>query len=85
MGSGGNNYTRGILKKYALPETAPEAKGQLFDLATDPGETTNLYFKESAKREQMQTLLKELTRRGGRSAPRGRKPLGIKNIPVIGK
>lgn len=84
MGSGGNNYSRGTLKKYALPETAPQATGQLFNLATDPGETTNLFFKESAKRQELQALLKKLTLKdGGRSAPRNREPLGIKNIPRV--
>ncbi len=76
MGSGGNNYDRGILEKYALPETVPEATGQLFNLATDPGETTNLFFKEEAKRKELQALLKKLTpKEGGRSAPKGRKPV----------
>ncbi len=47
-GSGGNNYTREGrwgMKRYALKELAPDAPGQLYDLKTDPGETTNLYFK----------------------------------------
>ncbi len=84
MGSGGNNYSKGILEKYALPETAPEATGQLFNLVRDPGETTNLFFTESAKRRELQALLKELTpKQGGRSAPRNRKPLGIANIPRL--
>ena len=84
MGSGGNNYNRGNLKKYALPETAPKATGQLFDLTKDPGETTNLFFKESAKRQELQALLKKLTLKdGGRSAPRNREPLGIKDIPRV--
>ena len=82
VGSGGNNYGRGPLKKYALPETASEATGQLFNLATDPGETTNLFFKEAAKREELQALLKKLTVKDtGRSAPTARKPLGMGNIP----
>ncbi len=77
MGSGGNNYTRGNMVKYALPETAPKAAGQLFDLAIDPGETTNLFFAESGKREQMRDLLKKLAAKdGGRTAPRNRKPVG---------
>ena len=80
QGSGGNNYTKGIMKKYVLEEKAPEAPGQLYNLATDPGETTNLFFKEAGKREQMQKLLEEL-KRSGRSAPLGRKPIGIENIP----
>ena len=55
-----------------------------FNLAIDPGETTNLFFKESAKREELQALLKKLTpKKGGRSAPRNRKPLGMKNIPRL--
>jgi arylsulfatase A len=84
MGSGGNGYEKGALLKYALPETAPEATGQLFDLAKDPGETTNLFFKEPAKRQALQSLLKELTRKdGGRSAPTDRKPVGIENLPRL--
>jgi arylsulfatase A-like enzyme len=82
QGSGGNNYSQGALKKYALPETEPDAPGQLYNLTTDPGETTNLYFKNSAKRQELQTLLENL-KQSGRSAPRGRLPIGIKNIPVI--
>jgi len=47
-GSGGNNYNRGGswgMKQYALKDTDPDAPGQLYDLQTDPGETTNLYSK----------------------------------------
>ena len=73
-GSGGNGYDKGILAKYALPEKEPEAPGQLYNLTADPGETTNLYFKESAKREELQALLKVL-KESGRSAPTGREPL----------
>lgn len=77
QGSGGNGYDQGIMKKYALKEMAPEAPGQLYDLESDPGETTNLYFKNEAKRKEMQALLKEL-KESGRSAPKGRVPLGPK-------
>lgn len=73
-GSGGNNYTRGMMKEYALPETQPDATGQLYNLESDPGETTNLFFSEAAKREELQALLKRL-KSSGRSAPVGRKPL----------
>ncbi|MGK0186763.1 MAG: arylsulfatase A, partial [Verrucomicrobiales bacterium] len=84
MGSGGNDYSKGILKKYALPESAPEATGQLFNLAVDPGETTNLFFAESVKRQEMQALLKQLTGSDkSRSAPTDRSPIGIENIPKI--
>lgn len=72
QGSGGNNYDKGILKKYALPEKAPDAQGQLYDLAKDPGETNNLYFAEPEKRKEMQQLLKKLTAENGRTAPRNR-------------
>jgi hypothetical protein len=73
-GSGGNDYTHETMKQYALSETEPEAPGQLFNLATDPGETTNLFFKESDKRQQLQALLKKL-KESGRSAPKGRMPI----------
>ena len=77
-GSGGNNYRRGALQKYALPETAPHAPGQLYNLAVDPGETTNLYLDEPEIRGELQALLKELTRpENGRSAAKNRKPIVI--------
>ncbi len=80
-GSGGNSYAQGFLKEYALPETAPAATGQLYNLATDPGETTNLFFTEEARRREMQSLLKKLTNReDGRTAPRKRKPIGLANL-----
>jgi len=81
-GSGGNGYDKGIMAKYKIPETAPNAPGQLYDLAKDPGETTNLYEKESEKRVAIQALLKKL-KESGRSAPTGRIPLGMKNIPQL--
>jgi arylsulfatase A-like enzyme len=83
-GSGGNNYDNEPLKKYALPETAPDAPGQLYDLAKDPGETTNLYFTESGKRKELQELLAKL-KSSGRSAPVNRQPIGIENIRSLGK
>ena len=45
-GSAGNNYEREGewgLKQYAIEDTDPDAPGQLYNLDTDPGETTNLY------------------------------------------
>lgn len=76
QGSGGNNYERGGrwgMKPYALPEKkAPDAPGQLYDLEQDPGETTNLYFKQPEIVEQLQAKLKELVQ-SGRSAPPQRK------------
>lgn len=73
-GSGGNGYDRGAIQKYALPESEPDAPGQLYNLKSDPGETTNLYFSEEAKRKELQALLKKL-KSSGRSAPTGRIPL----------
>ena len=81
-GSGGNNYSKGILQKYALSESEPEAPGQFYHLATDPGETKNLYYKESGRREEMEALLKKL-KESGRSAPKGRIPIGMENIPQL--
>lgn len=83
-GSGGNRYDRGELQAYALPESAQEAEGQLFNLDRDPGETKNLFFAEPGKREAMRALLTKLTAKdGGRSAPVGRVPLGMAKIPRL--
>jgi len=70
-GSGGNNYNRGGewgMKQYALPEKAPKALGQLYNLKTDPGETTNLYFEKSEMVEELKAKLEE-AKKTGRSAP----------------
>jgi hypothetical protein len=84
IGSGGNNYEEGFLKTYALPETAADAQGQLYNLLHDPGETTNLYFKEAEKRKGLQILLEEL-KSSGRSAPLNRQPIGIERVRELGK
>ena len=71
-GSGGSNYSRDGewgLKQYALPDKAPEASGQLYNLREDPGETNNLYFKKPFIREKLKAKLEEL-KQSGRSAPR---------------
>jgi arylsulfatase A len=68
-GSGGNNYENPGLKPFALPDTAPDASGQLYHLDNDPGETTNLYHRHPEIVKQLQALL-EQSRRDGRSAPR---------------
>ena len=82
MLSGGNSYSKGFMAQYLLPETAPDATGQLFHLGNDPGETTNLFFEESQKRKELQALLRNL-KASGRSAPKGRRPIGIENIPLL--
>ena len=81
-GSGGNNYEKGAMKKYALPEKVADAKGQLYNLKTDPGEKENLFFANEAKRNELQALLQKL-KKSGRSAPKVRKPIGIENIPNL--
>ena len=57
-GSGGNNYANHtMLKEYALPDTAPDAPGQLFNLDTDPGETKNLAEVHPDIAEELNALL----------------------------
>ena len=67
-GSGGNDYARAELKPYALPEKAPAAPGQLYDLEADPGETTNLYFKQPLVVAELKSVLDRYVD-SGRSAP----------------
>ncbi len=67
-GSGGNNYESAALKPFALPEAAPEAPGQLYDLARDPGETMNLYFRHPEIAAELKALL-ERSKSSGRSRP----------------
>ena len=82
-GSGGNGYKKGFMKKYALPETAVGAAGQLYNLTEDPGETTNLYYANEAKRIELQQLLNHL-KISGRSAPKNRQPFGITKVKELG-
>ena len=65
-GSGGNNYNDADLKPFALPDTAPDAPGQLYNLETDPGEKMNLYFKHPEIVKELKTLLDQ-TKASGRS------------------
>jgi arylsulfatase A-like enzyme len=67
-GSGGNNYEQRELQTFALPEAAPDAPGQLYDLAADPGEATNLYFARPELVSELRSLL-EQSRTTGRSRP----------------
>lgn len=83
-GSGGNNYEEKILKKYVLPETEPDAPGQLYNLTQDPGETINLFFAEAEKRKELQQIL-EQSKLSGRSAPKKRHPLGIKKVKKLSR
>jgi arylsulfatase A-like enzyme len=68
-GSGGNRYeTDPGLKPFILPDTAPDAPGQLYDLQADPGETTNLYFKRPEIAKELKALL-DASKHAGRSTP----------------
>ena len=68
-GSGGNNYANPELKRFALPGVAPEAPGQLYELASDPGETTNLYFKHPEIAAELKALLEQSKREGRSTTP----------------
>ncbi|MEZ5939815.1 MAG: arylsulfatase [Planctomycetaceae bacterium] len=68
-GSGGNNYGEGRLKElYSIEETAPDAPGQLYDLESDPGETTNLYLRHPEVAKELKAAL-DKCKQSGRSAP----------------
>ena len=70
-GSGGNNYNREGewgMKPFALPENATDALGQLYNLATDPGETKNLYHEHPGIVKKLKEKLEEF-KKSGRSRP----------------
>ena len=70
-GSGGSNYSRGGewgMKQYAIPDNDPDAPGQLYNLAEDPGEKNNLYSKHPEIVKELKALL-EKSKTSGRSAP----------------
>lgn len=75
-GSGGNNYEKDpALKAFLVPEAAPGAPGQLYDLATDPGETKNLYHRHPEVVKSLKALL-EQSKASGRSRPEQAGPTG---------
>jgi arylsulfatase A-like enzyme len=70
-GSGGNNYEKDGYwgaSMFALPEKAPDAPGQLYDLEKDPGERENLYLEHPEVVERLQKKLDEVVE-SGRSVP----------------
>ncbi len=67
-GSGGNGYTKGWMAEWALPENAPDAPGQLYDMAADPGETTNLYDEQPEIVKQLNAKIDQFVDTG-RSVP----------------
>jgi arylsulfatase A-like enzyme len=68
-GSGGNRYDNDPgLKPFLLPDTAPGAPGQLYNLEDDPGETKNLYFDKPQIVKELKALLDQ-SKTSGRSRP----------------
>jgi arylsulfatase A len=66
-GSGGNSYERlgeWGMKSFALPDTDPDAPGQLYNLKEDPSETTNLSSKHPEVAERLKKLLEESKKSG---------------------
>lgn len=63
-GSGGNNYDYERLRPFAIPNTAPGAAGQLYDLSTDPGETRNLYRQRPKIAGELKRKLEALKKQG---------------------
>ena len=69
-GSGGNNYEKKEdLRPFIIPDTDPDAPGQLYDLAADPGERVNVYSKHPEVVAEMKAKLEEF-KASGRSAPK---------------
>jgi arylsulfatase A len=78
QGSGGNRYDLGLLRLVANPNNAPQAPGQLFNLALDPGETNNRYFEYPEVVRELSAQLEQATgtKRGtSRPAPGGPSPV----------
>ncbi len=67
-GSGGNDYDSTGTKLVSLPDAAPDAPGQLYDLEADPGETRNLYHARPDLVKELKALL-EASKQSGRSRP----------------
>ena len=67
-GSGGNNYDKGELKAFALPDSAPGANAQLYDLSADPVEKSNLILQNLEIVRELKRLLDQ-SKATGRSRP----------------
>lgn len=68
-GSGGNPYKmdakrRNSMGEYALPNNAPNAPGQLYNLEVDPGETNNLYNEHPKVVKELKSLLDKAKKDG---------------------
>ena len=60
-----------VMKAYKLPELAPDARGQLYSLQTEPGETTRLCYEHPDIVKELKLVL-QTSKRSGRSAPLAR-------------
>lgn len=68
-GSGGNNYENSpVLKGLRIVDNEPDQPGQLYDLDTDPGETTNLVAEQPEVASRLRALLHHSIT-NGRSRP----------------
>jgi arylsulfatase A-like enzyme len=66
-GSGGNRYENNPeLEPYLLPDSAPTAGAQLYNLSLDPGEEKNLVLERPEIASELKSLLEE-SKRSGRS------------------
>ncbi len=63
-GSGGNNYERKGLQQYFIADIDPEAPGQLYNLKSDPGETSNLYSMHPEIVEELSVQLEKFKLQG---------------------
>ncbi len=69
-GSGGNNYESNPgLKRFIIPDSAPRAPGQLYDMKNDAGETKNLYFERPEVVKELKVLLDESKSSGRTRTP----------------
>lgn len=66
QGSGGNDCGMDRLAAFRIPESAPDAPGQLYNLDFDPGETNNLYHEHPEIVAELKALL-EASKKSGRS------------------
>ncbi len=64
-GSGGNRYeTHPGLKPFLIPDAAPGAPGQLYQLEADPGETRNLYLEHPERVKELKSMLDQVKAAG---------------------
>jgi arylsulfatase A len=68
-GSGGNNYDKGELKPFALPDTDPEAPAQLYDLADRSRRDDESLLEEARDREGAPSLARTIENHRSRAGP----------------